>query len=321
MRLPIPARAALLALVCAAHGLLATPAQAQVTFPVSFDSSANPLTASERAAVISHTQAAGRRWAEALGISGPRSIEVEIGLADIATANGASLTAAFVGVVAGRDTFEQGMAAELRTGVDPNGASADVRINFSLTYLRNELWFDPDPLARSLPVPIDRTDAQSVFLHEFGHAIAYNGWANGQGVPPSGFWSLFDRWMQPGSPTRFVGPAVLSEWGSAPELTTNNISHWGNGMPRASAAPKTRPVQWRHGAPVPHFDCDHLVPMDRPADGSKIAQGNSLIAQLMNGVVFYRGTRYTISGLDEAVLIDVGLLSQTRLFGNGFESP
>lgn len=321
MRSPISTRAAVLALVCAAQGLLAVPAQAQVAFPVSFDSSANPLTAGERAAVISHTQAAGRRWAEALGVSGPLSIEVEIGLADIATANGASLSSAFVGIISGRDTFEQGMAGELRTGIDPNGASADVRFNFSLSYLRNELWFDPDPLARSLPVPIDRTDAQSVFLHEFGHAIAYNGWANGQGVPPAGFWSLFDRWMQPGSPTRFLGPTVVAEWGSAPELTTNNINHWGNGKPRASAAPKSQPVQWRHGAPVPHFHCDHLVPMDRPTGSHKGAQGSSLIDQLMNGVVFYRGTRYTISSLDQAVLVDVGLLSQPRLFGNGFESP
>ena len=152
------------------------------------------------------------------------------------TANGASATAVEVPGVGGRSTYEQGVASELRTGVDPNGAAPDALITVGLAYLRNELWFDPDPLARTAPVPADRTDAQSVFLHEFGHILAYNGWADADsGQPPAGYWSVFDRWIQPGSPSRFLGPAALAAWGSAPDLTVGNIDHWGNPGQRAIA--------------------------------------------------------------------------------------
>jgi hypothetical protein len=124
---------------------------------VAFDVSANVLTPTERADLTSHAQAAGQRWGESMGISQPRSIEVEIGIDDIPTANGASLTTAFIGVIEARDTFEQGVAHELRTGVDPNDATPDARFNFGLNYLRTELWFDPDPISRSATVPLDRS--------------------------------------------------------------------------------------------------------------------------------------------------------------------
>jgi hypothetical protein len=61
---------------------------------------------------------------------------------------------------------------------------------------------------------------------------------------------------------------------------------------------------------APHFqDADKYAP---------IGNGASLIDQLMNGVVFYRGTRYDISALDVGVLKDVGLATDD-LFSNGFE--
>ena len=197
--------------------LLAASAQAQVVFDVSFDATAAPLTAGERAQVESHLKEAGRRWAAAMAVTQPRSIQLRVGIAAISTANGGSLSTAFVGVVLGRNTFEQGVAHELRTGVDPNGAEPDGQVNFGLDYLRNELWFDPDPVARTAPVPAGRTDAMSVALHELGHIIAYNGWADlTTGVPPATFWSPFDRWMIPGAPTVFAGPVATPTWGSAP---------------------------------------------------------------------------------------------------------
>lgn len=295
---------------------------AQVAVTVSFDASAAVLTNPERAQITSHAQAAGFRWGQMLGVSGPRNIEVQIGIAPISTANGASLTTVFVGIINGRDTFEQGVAHELRTGIDPNLAEADAQFNFGLTYLRNELWFDPDPFARIAPVPIDRTDAMGVFLHEFGHAIAYNGWANGQGVPPATFWSPFDRWMQPGTPTLFQGPAAVSTWGSAPDLTTGNIMHWGNSSkPLQARFPAPRKVEWRNGAPVPHLVCDDLVSADLPDFMRRGSPPPGLLGQLMNGVVIFRGTRYDISALDLATLADVGLPNNNRLFASGFETP
>jgi hypothetical protein len=55
-----------------------------------------------------------------------------------------------------------------------------------------------------------------------------------------------------------------------------------------------------------------------PGKNAPIGNGASLIDQLMNGVVFYRGTRYDISALDIGVLKDVGLMTD-GIFSNGFE--
>jgi hypothetical protein len=307
-------------LVAATLLLGCTPLCAQVTFPVEFDATASGLNETERAYLTSHLQEAGRLWVAPLEIGGARSIEVLVAIDDtILYSNGASVTTAFVGTVGGRDTFEQGAAHELRTGTDPNGATPDIRININTTYLRNELWFDPNPVFRVFPVPQDRTDAMSVMLHELGHALAYNGWADGQGVPPPTFWSTFDQWIAPGAPSLFMGPAVVAHWGTVPDLTTGNIHHWAN----ASALPRSKraahpPIVFVNGAPVPMHGCDGPVPMDV---SSAHARGNlppGLVYELMNGVVFYRGSRYDISALDIAALRDAGL-PVLRVFGSGFE--
>lgn len=98
------------------------PASAQVTFDVSFDASADVLTPTEKDNVTSHLRAAGDKWIAHLLIAGPRSIEIRVFIDNIPTANGASATTGFIGVLDGRDTYEQGVAYELRTGVDPTMA-------------------------------------------------------------------------------------------------------------------------------------------------------------------------------------------------------
>jgi hypothetical protein len=305
--------------------LCATAASAQVQFPVSFDASAAALNETERAYVTSHMQAAGGRWVEWLDLDGARSIEIEVALdAAVPYASGISLTTALVTNEAGRDVFEQGAAHELRTGVDPNGPQPDARVVFNLGYLRNELWFDPDPVGRWAPVPSDRTDAMSTALHELGHVLAYNGWADGAGVPPATYWSTFDRWMLAGTPTTFDGPQVVQIWGSRPELTTGNIHHWANGpVPTLKRHRVPAPERWQDGVPLPAFACDGPVPADAPAAHDAVhAKGNlppGLVYELMNGVVFYRGSRYDVSPLDRAAIADAGLPVKPIVFADGFE--
>ena len=318
-----PFRVTAVFLVLAAHTV-----SAQVSVNVAFDASANVLTTTEKGNVTSHLQEAGRRWANTVVLDGPRSIEVTVSISAIATASGSSVSSSFIGVIGGRDTFEQGVAAEWRTGVDPNGATADANVAVGLAYLRNELWFDPDPQARTAPVPADRTDALSVMLHEFGHLLAYNGFADvNSGQPPATFWSIWDRWMIPGQPTHFSGPAAVASWGSMPDLTIGNINHWGNPVFAAHAAfVETCPnatTLWRDGTPIPRQcpapgSIDAPVSMDADA-GRAMLVGASLIDQLMNGVVFFRGSRYDISALDVAVLKDVGFMPE-RIFAAGFEA-
>lgn len=324
-RQPSPRFALTNALVLAAALFAqAHAADAHVTFSVTFDASASALTSTERADIVSHVQEAGRRWATVVGVAAPRSIEVLVLVDTIPTANGASATTQFIGQIGGRDTYEQGAAYELRTGIDPNGADPDARITFGLDYLRNELWFDPDPTARTAPVPNNRTDAMSTILHEFGHVLAYNGWADlDTGVPTPAYWSIWDSWMVPGSAPVFAGPAAMAAWfDSAPALTIGNINHWGNAANGAGGEMAELcdrgPTQWRNGAPRPRV-CSVPRSEDAPRKAPFAADGTGdLIAQLMNGVVFYRGTRYDISPLDRGVLQDVGLLADV-VFADGFD--
>lgn len=301
---------------------------AQASFPVSFAASAGALSAQQRAEITLHVQTAGQRWARELRLDGARSIEIEIALDPaISTANGASLTSAFIGTQNGINVFEQGVAAELRTGSDPNGAQPDARFTFGTSYLANELWFDPNPAARTAPVPVNRTDAFSVILHEFGHAIAYNGFADGNGTPNPGFFSAFDRWFISGTPPLFDGPVAVQVWGSRPDLTQNNVFHWGNGPAFPSKQIGWQPVLFQNGVPQPGIACGGIVSIDAPPSADSRndkGSGPSLIDQLMNGVVFFRGSRYDVGALDLAVLSDVGLSlapAPTGFFADGFEGP
>lgn len=298
-------------------------ASAFVKFHITFDASAAVLTDTERANIEAHVRAAGQRWVDVIGIPTPRYIEIEVSIDDIPTANGASATTAFIGTIDGRDTYEQGVARELRLNEDPNMGEPDGHITIGLDYLRNELWFDPDPVHRTAPVPGNRTDAMSTMLHELGHIIAYNGWADlTTGAPNPNYWSIFDSWFVPGAAPVFAGPAAVAAWGAPPELTIGNIFHWANATQQVESTQArcvAEPVFWRWGAPVPGM-CSVPPSADAPHDtGTKGTDGSpGLVNQLMNGVVFYRGTRYDISSLDIGVLQDVGLI-EDAIFADGFE--
>jgi hypothetical protein len=219
--------------------------------------------------IESHIQAAGRLWANHL--VGNAEIEVVVRpSAAVPFAEGRSFTSNFVRNNGTYDVFEQGMAAEIRTSVDPNGADPDVDIEINTDYVFNELWFDPDPNARVEPVDVNRTDAMSTFLHEFGHALGYSGWINSTtGTYPGDYQSTYDeRTSFDGTNFFFNGPEAVAVYGSPVPLTYANVSH------------------------VANFD-------PRP--------GQDLVLDLMNGLVFYRGSRYQISPLNIAMLRDAGV--------------
>lgn len=82
-------------------------------------------------------------------------------------------------------------------------------IVFGSAYFQNKLWFDPDPAVRTAPIPANRIDAFSVVLHELGHAIAYSGWADGQGgapVPRMGCDGLYPAEAPPSSESSAAAP-------------------------------------------------------------------------------------------------------------------
>ncbi len=223
------------------------------------------------------TEQAALAWTQHLaGDFSAVALTVQINFLDIPTASGRSLGSGFVDWRDdGVSLWQQGAAHELLTGIDVNGAEPDVEFNIGIDgYLQTELWFDPDPALRLADVPADRTDAFSVLLHEWGHALGFNGWMDGaSGVLPGDYASTFDTLVSPrlgdaGLTLYFAGPHSLELFGAPVPLSFGNHGHIGN------------------------------------ADGRDGAQ---LLGDLMNGESFSRGTRYAISDLDLAMLADMGV--------------
>jgi hypothetical protein len=220
-------------------------------------------------ALTSHAIAAGELWGTYF--PGTTSLELEI-LFDngFPRATGRSEFAPFLTTRNGFFIAEQSVGTEIRTGLDPNGATRDLVFTFNTDYMQNELWFDTDPFSRTAPIPAFKTDAMSVFLHEFGHAIAFNGWQNQtDGTYPDNFRSTFDELKTfDGTDFWFNGPNATALYGGPVPITFGNVNHIGNDVPRP---------------------------------------GTDLIPDLMNGVVFEWQTRYDISPIDLAIIQDTGL--------------
>lgn len=244
-------------------------ARAAINYSITFDDPENVFDATVRPLLESHAVAAGQRWAKYL--VGDANVEVAIRPSTaVQFAEGGSVSSSFVRNNGAFDVFEQGMSAELRTGVDPNGADFDVLIQMNPNYVYDELWFDPDPVARTAVVEVNRTDAMSTFLHEFGHALGFSGWINANtGTFPGNYQSTYDERINFDGQNFFAtGPAATALYGGPVPLTFGNVAHVANFSPRP---------------------------------------GEDLILDVMNGLVFYRGSRYEISPLDLAILNDAGV--------------
>src|SRR5687767_13849762 len=147
-----------------------------VAWNVTFDDPGN-VYAAYHEPIRQTIRSAGADWVGILQLTASSSIEVIVDFHSPIPRGGArSATTTFVGNNGIYDVWEQVAASELKSVVDPNGATPDVEITFEPAYVTSGIWFDPDPPARSGVVPNNRVDAYSVMLHELGHAIAYNGW-------------------------------------------------------------------------------------------------------------------------------------------------
>lgn len=214
--------------------------------------------------------AAGTTWASLLRTDRSVKLEVQINFSQYTTtAHGFSPTRLMHHSAQGRDVEEVGAAVEIRTGNDPNATEPDIRITFGESYLLHELWFDPDPLSGTA-VPLDRTDAYSVMLHELGHALGFDSARQvaDASLPAEWMFLLDEMTTFDGENPFFMGRAATVEYGGPVPLTYRGYSHLGNIAPHP---------------------------------------GEDLASDLMSGVQFLRGHRYTISSVDAAILADLRL--------------
>jgi hypothetical protein len=263
-----------------------THASANVIYAVSFndpDSDFAGLNSQLATTIIQ----AGNDWSQFLrGVPGQTTtINVLVSSSHtIPRATGRSLSANFAGFTPGGvQLFETGAADLYRTGMLPLGSPPDVDIDLNPDYLHNELSFVP-------LVPSNKTDALSVFTHELGHAIGFNGYLDSNsGTVPSDangpYESTYDQFIAstPGGPF-FTGPRAEAVYG--------NLFNAG--------APTPVPLTTFAGTEaLYHLGNGDINTVTCPTSG--------LLADLMNGVAFCRGQRYDISPLDLAILADTGL--------------
>ncbi|MGE5452298.1 MAG: hypothetical protein ACM3VZ_10725 [Acidobacteriota bacterium] len=269
---PIPSlvRTARMTLLTCLTAGVATAAHANLDYTVGFVGDISGIS-DLMSPIVQHVGAALADWGQHL--VGSAKIDVEVQLTDSVVAAAASSRAsAYVGEQAGMKIYGSGMAFKINQGVDVNGDTPDIEILLNPTYLRNELWFDPAPFSRQALVPLDKVDAMSLFIHEVGHALAFNGWGDHfDGTLPADYASTWDiHTVFDAGDLYFTGPRAMQMYGGAVPITLGNNYHIGN------------------------------------ANGP----GADLLPDIMNGVAFFHGQRYDISSMDIAMLQDMGVLVQ-----------
>lgn len=199
-----------------------------------------------------------------LRMSREATIDLLVSFEQIPTAAAASTTASLSHRAGGFDVYHQGAGARL-IGVSPPATYVEAVLQIGTDYLQRDMHFTGQGT-----LPANRTHARSVFTHELGHMLGFNGWRHPtDGTLPGSYMSTFDALTRfDGSNFWFTGENAVAQYGAEVPLTFGNIFHLGNRAPRP---------------------------------------GQDLIADVLNGVQFQRGLVYQISTLDVAIMCDLDL--------------
>ena len=234
---------------------------------------------SDLALITADAVAAFAMWQDVLAPS-DTTIDINIIITtDTLRAEGWSTASQFKEHTGNLDIYDQGAGFELRTGHDANGSASDITIQLNPDF--QAVWYWIDPLDGSTLTGY-RTDLIDVFVHEIGHALAFNGWRDATtNELPGTYASTFDALVTviDGKPY-FTGAHAVAVYGGPVPLTVGNATHLGNASP---------------------------------------GPGADLLTDVMNGVVF-DFTRYTVSPLDVAILSDVGLATNLSDHLSGTDS-
>lgn len=179
----------------------------------------------------------------------------------------ASVSNTFIGYHNGIPVYEEGAAHLIRTGINLDCSQPDLIITINAEYFRSEVWIDPMPLARLAAVPMDKVDLVSLLTHELGHAFGFLGFIDATtGLTNPNYLSVFDQFIK--------------------KDAAGNVYFTG-----ANAKAE-------YGSRVP------LTPGNYYHYGT--SRTPALFTSLMNGLVIYYGTRYSVGALDLAIMRDLG---------------
>ncbi|MFO1186940.1 MAG: FG-GAP-like repeat-containing protein [Alphaproteobacteria bacterium] len=121
----------------------------------------------------------------------------------------------------GVPVWEPVTQTKVATGVDPNGADADLAIWLSPDATHENFYFAPLDVDGIYRVPIGMIDAMSVFLHEIGHGLGFISFSDSFVDPTfQTERTTYDKFIQTSSGVAFVGPTA-----GAVRLQDNSISH------------------------------------------------------------------------------------------------
>lgn len=187
----------------------------------------------EKQALILETARAAGLWLSSY-ISGTGTIELEIRFdGSIDTMNARSIDVKAHGTGKAQDgksylLYEDGVAAEIRSGVDVNGDKSDAVVTVGTTNLDRYYWFD-ETLGSTDDIPLNKTDGFQVMLHELLHTMGFNGWlANSTGPYTGNAISLYDSLFKlDGGRSYFVGDNAKAAYGA--EVPVTNV-HLGDAL-------------------------------------------------------------------------------------------
>jgi hypothetical protein len=203
----------------------------------------------------------------------------------IPRSDGSTVGVVYAGTSAGRAIYRSAALQEALTGVNPNGTGPVIELDFNTQSYLPTVWFDPSGAARTGTVPAGKTDFLSVALHETLHALGFQGYraidGPAYGTLPADHESDFDSLTYFG-----VGPNAGVLFFGGPHA----IALYGAPVPLTSVGPS---------APLTSQNFFHV---GNPSGGP----GAQLVSDLMNGMEFDYGTRYTVTPLDLAILADLG---------------
>lgn len=227
----------------------------------------DPTSSASDAAIVADMNAAAQAWSSY--IDGKGVIDIALNVSSTTDfADGGPDAGRTVGQNGGVSVLQYGTISELKTGVDLNGASADVTINISQSYVQKGFYITSDPATRA-SVPVGQWDMVSTLIHELGHGLGIAGERDDNGVL-SGAESQWDRLVQIHSDGSawFTGTYARAIYGGDVPVTTlhngEDYYHLSNGTDRAAS-------------------------------------------DVMNGKGELDGTIYGVSDLDLAILKDLGV--------------